>query len=217
VLLVALFCWAASPAIADGTPSAGGPILLTIGAVPHLPTGATRIGPLAPSRSITIGVALAVRNPAVLAEAASAAAADPAGAVRLTPQQFAATYGATEAAVRRVTSTLRALGLHPGALSSNHLVIPVTATTGRIERAFGARLDGVRLTNGSIGWTPETAPRLPASVAPEVSAVLGLSNLIPPHDQIPSAAQIGSSSRPPDAKPATAAPPRRVRARRTTP
>jgi hypothetical protein len=173
----------AAPTISAGATTAVA-TLASVGAAPRLPGGAVRVGPLTPSKTITIGVALAVRAPAQLAAAAAAAAADRGPGARMTPAQFAATYGPSPAAVRRVNAALRALGLTPGAPSANGLVIPVTATAGRLAHAFGARLDAVRLPDGMDGWAPEAAPVVPAAVAYDVAAILGLSNVVVPHDQL---------------------------------
>jgi hypothetical protein len=133
---------------------------------------------------ISLGVALAIRRPSALSEAATAAAGSSRGAPHLSVGQFASIYGPTERAVREVSAALRSLGLRPSPPSQNHLLIPVRATVGQITRAFGARLDAVRLRTGSTGWAPESVPLLPSSVAPEVSAIFGLSNLAVPHDQL---------------------------------
>jgi hypothetical protein len=79
-----------------------------------------------------------------------------------------------------VLSALRGLGLRPGAVSSNHLAIPVTATAGQLERAFATTLVRYRLPGGRVGYADTTAPSLPAAAAAHVQAIIGLDDLSQP-------------------------------------
>lgn len=75
-------------------------------------------------------------------------------------------------------SALAGLGLHPGKISANHLAVPVTASAGQVESAFGVKLNRYRLAGGQVGYANLTAPRLPASAAPYVESIIGLDTLI---------------------------------------
>jgi subtilase family serine protease len=97
----------------------------------------------------------------------------------LRPGQFGPRFGPTLAQVAAVEGALRSAGLSPGPVSANRLAIPVTATAAAVDRALGAGLVRYRLPGGRVAYANSAAPRLPASVAPLVSGVVGLSSLYP--------------------------------------
>ncbi len=179
-LVVLAFATSAAPAVATARAVASVAPLVKVAAAPKAPAGSRDLGALDPERRLTIGVALTTRHPERLEEAAAAESADH-GVATITPAEFAAEFGATARTIRTVSEGLRRLGVEPGAPSANGLVIPVTATVGRLARAFDTRIDAVRLADGTFGWSPERAPVLPAAIAHDVSAVLGLANLASPH------------------------------------
>ena len=144
-----------------------------------MPFGAVRTGPLPGSTVLQIEVAIQPRNPAALTRYADAVSTpgSPLYHDYIAPGQFAPMFGPTSATISSVYAALRARGLSPGAISPDHLSIPVTATAAQIESAFSVGLARYRRLGGGTGFANTTAPRLPASVAGDIQAVIGLDNL----------------------------------------
>ncbi len=97
----------------------------------------------------------------------------------LRPAQFAARFGQPQAAVGSVDAALRDVGLAPGPVSANHLVIPVATTVGRARAILHTGFELYRLSSGRVALANTSAPRLPATAARLTQAVLGLNNLAP--------------------------------------
>ena len=150
-----------------------------VGAAGIVPSGSARIGALPASTTMQIEVALAPRDPAALSQYASQVSmpGSPLYHQYIARGQFASMFGPTSATVNSVYAALRARGLNPGAISADHLSIPVTATAGQIESAFGVAIDSYRLAGGSRGFANTNSPKLPSDVAPQVQAIIGLDNL----------------------------------------
>jgi Pro-kumamolisin, activation domain len=154
-----------------------------VGAAGVVPHGAARTGIMPSSATLHLDVALTPRNAAALSRYANEVAT-PGSALYhryLAKGQFAGLFGATGATIARVLSALRSAGLNPGAVSADHLSIPVTATVAQAESAFGVSMASYRLPGGRTGYANTTAPKLPANIAPSVDAIIGLDNLNLPH------------------------------------
>ena len=164
-----------------------------------IPGGAVRIGTVPSSAVLHVDVVLAPRDPAALSKYATEVSTPgspmyhdylPAGA-------FPSVFGPTRAAIASVSSALRTLGLHPGAISGNHLSVPVTATAAAIQNAFQTTLATYRLPGGRTGFRNTSAPRLPAAAAAHVQAIVGLDSLVQMQPLIarPSFGGVGARSR----------------------
>lgn len=127
-----------------------------------------------------IELALAPRDPAALLSYANQVSTP--GSPRyhdyIGRGQFAPLFGPTAATINSVYAALRARGLNPGAISSDHLSIPVTATAGQIESALGVTMTSYRLAGGGTGFANTNAPKLPANIASQIQAISGLDNLV---------------------------------------
>ncbi len=172
-----------------------------VGAAGIVPAGAARVGSTDSSAKISIDVVLQPKNAAALSQYATQVATpgSPLYHRYITAKQFPALFGPTSATISSVLAALRAQGLHPGAVSSDHLSISVTATAGQLEKAFGTSLASYRLASGRIGFANTSAPRVPASIAPAVQAIIGLDNLPVMHSFLSrpsSASTVRSSGRP---------------------
>src|SRR5579863_6192132 len=157
------------------------PVPLTASIAPTLPSGAVRLGLLAPSRTLTIEVALNVGHQAALTAFLNGLS-DPRSPFYqrfLGPGQFGPRFGLSLTQVAAVSDALRAAGLSPGPVSANRLSIPVTASAGAIEHAFGIWINQYRMPGGRLAYANSAAPKLPATVAPLVQGVLGLDDLFP--------------------------------------
>jgi subtilase family serine protease len=171
-------------AIASVAPSAAAPNTAPVRIAgerpPTLPRGAVRLGALAPSTKIRLDVTLKLRDPAAL-HAFLAAISDrhsPLFHRFLRPGQFGPMFGQALSAVTAVLGALRQAGLSPGRVTSNRLMIPVTATAAAAERAFGTTLVRYRLPGGRVAYANTSAPKIAADAAPYVSGVVGLDNLV---------------------------------------
>ena len=157
----------------------GIPVPLTASIAPSLPSGAVRLGSLAPGRKLTIEVALNVAHQAAL-NAFLNGLNDPRSPFYqqfLRPGQFGPRFGPSLAQVAAVSDALRSAGLSPGPVSANRLSIPVTASVAAIEHAFGISLNQYRMPGGRLAYANSAAPELAAAVAPLVQGVLGLDDL----------------------------------------
>jgi len=131
------------------------------------------------STTLHFDVVLSPRNPAALTKYADAVSTPGSPLYRhyLAAGQFPKMFGPTEATITSVYAALRARGLNPGAIDSGHLSIPVAATVGQVDSAFGVSMARYRLAGGQVGYANTGALRMPASVAGAIQAVIGLDNL----------------------------------------
>ncbi len=97
--------------------------------------------------------------------------------------QFRAKFGPTSATVDAVKAQLVKDGLTVGSVSRNGLMIRFSGTTTRVQSAFDTKLQRMRTAAGTTGQLATKAVKLPASIAPDVSAVLGLNTLVHPQAQ----------------------------------
>jgi subtilase family serine protease len=150
-----------------------------LGAATPVPQGAVHVGALPAATRMRVDVVLSPRNAAALSQYATAVST-PGNRLYhdyLARGQFAKLFGPTSGTIRKVMAALRAEGLKPGAISSNHLSIPVRATAAQFEAAFRTSLVRYRLPSGRVGYHSTRAPALPAAIASHVQAVIGLDNL----------------------------------------
>jgi len=93
------------------------------------------------------------------------------------PATFAAEFGQSETAIRSADAALRSIGLTPGRVTANDLVIPIATTVGRAARSLRTGFVSYRLSDGRKFFTNTSAPRLPSSLAAITTAVIGLNDL----------------------------------------
>ena len=160
--------------------SRGSLVLRPIGSAPEIPAGARAAGAPPASAGVDFDVALRPRSPRALQVFATAVSTPGSAQYRhfLNTAQFAARFGQTEAAAGRVDAALRAAGLAPGQVSANGLVIPVATTVGRASAGLHTRFERYKLGSGRLALANTSAPRLSATVAPLIQAIIGLDNLI---------------------------------------
>ena len=153
-----------------------------IGQAPSIATAALRLGTLADSTELNVDVELRPRDPAALADYATAVSTpgNPLYEHYLARGEFANVFGPTQAAISAVTEQLRSDGLQPGPISSNHLIIPVRASATQLQKAFSIGFERYQLP-GRVAYTNTQAPLLSGSVASYVLGVAGLDDLYLPH------------------------------------
>jgi Pro-kumamolisin, activation domain/IPT/TIG domain len=173
---------AAGPSVAAG-PSAASARLVPVGAAPALPSGARVTGALPGTAEVAGTVALRLRDPAAVTAfiGAVSSARSPAYHHYLARGEFARRFGPSAVAVAAVVRLLRGDGLTVSGVSANHLLVSFRGTAAVAEAAFHTGLRRVALAGGGTGQASTSAVRLPASVAPDVTAVLGLDRLVSEH------------------------------------
>ena len=146
----------------------------------RLPFGARMLGAVPTSRPISGSVALKPRDPAALEQAAMAVSdpRSPSYQRYLPKGAFRAEYGPTAATINAVTSALAASHLSVTSVSSNGLLVHFSGTVGSAESAFKTRLENVRMASGRTGTETTKPVSFPASIAPQVAAVIGLNTVV---------------------------------------
>jgi subtilase family serine protease len=177
---LSLCCIIAMVSAAVGVAPAGGVAaaqrMAAVGTRVSPPAGARDLGPARGTRRIRVDVALKPRDPAALSAFVGAVSTPGSALYRhyLAQGQFASVFAPTPAAIAAVRSTLIARGLDVGSVSSDGLVLSMTATAGQIQSAFGATMHVFRLASGRVVEANVSAPVLPARIAPLVEGVVGL-------------------------------------------
>lgn len=150
-------------------------------------TGALAAGtPLgATAASTPVQVSVILRSPG-LAQLESKVAAGWTGPY-LTTQQFANQYGQSPVVIALIQAYLKSFGIKTNALA-DRLDIQATGTAAQVNKAFGVSLTNFRVkapnANGK-GTTTQTVygsltnPKVPASLASPILAILGLSSYSP--------------------------------------
>lgn len=189
VSLVATTTFATSAAFVGAAgaiagPAGASPSAARIGSVVPLPIGAKAIGALPASTRIQVQLVLEPRNPTALQAFATAVSTpgNPLYRHYLARGEFAGRFGPTPAAVSAVESYLRSQGLTAGAITPNHLLIPITAPAGQFSRVFSIGFERFDI-GGRIAYENTRAPLFPGTVARDVLGVVGLDNISVPHHQ----------------------------------
>jgi len=188
------------------TPSAGATTHVSLGRAPSpLPPGSQVQGAAPSGPVMSLDVALKPRDPATL-DAFVAAVSTPGSPTfhhYLATGQFASAFGPAPATIAASRSWLASTGLTLGTTSANGLLIPVSGTTAVVERAFGVSLGNARLPSGRLARFNATAPLVPASLAPNLQGVIGLSTVGQPHAELVRRAAGPATPPPPTTTPAT--------------
>jgi subtilase family serine protease len=175
---------AASAGLAGAASLAAGPAAAApastarVGSLVLLPQGVRALGALSSSTEISVDVVLQPRDPAALTAFANAVSTPGSPLFRdyLPKGAFAGRFGPTAAAISAVEASLRSEGLRPGAITSNHLIIPVTATAGQFAKAFSTSFERYNV-GGRIAYANTRAPLFSASIARYLIGVVGLDNI----------------------------------------
>jgi len=139
-----------------------------------------RQGDVPAAQQISVAVSLKLRNTAELDRFLKAVATP--GTVEyghyLTPEQFTAAFGPTQADVDQVRGYLTGQGLTVSSVSANRQVVNATGSTEQIAKAFGTHESAY--TDPQQGdrtfFANDAAASVPASLAGVVEGVSGLNN-----------------------------------------
>ncbi len=176
-------------------PAAATVHLVPVGAAPRLPSGARVAGALPGTAEVTGAVALKLRDPAAATAFIDAVSSPRSPGYReyLARGEFARRFGPGQAAVAAVERQLRADGLTVSGVSANRLLVTFTGTAAAAEAAFHTGLRRVALAGGGTGQATTSAVSFPASIAADVTAVIGLDRLVSEHSAVTARRQARSA------------------------
>ncbi len=184
-------------AVAWAAPSPGVPLP---GSVAPLPAGARVLGPADSAERVSADVLLRPRDRAALAAYAGAVTTPGSPVFRhyLGTAAFRQAFGPSPGAEAAVRSWLAASGLSVGPTSANGLLVPVSGSAAQFERAMAVPLVRARLAGGRQARAAAGDPEVPASLAPAVDGVVGLSTVAEARPELalpaPAAAAPGGSA-----------------------
>src|SRR6266480_6156605 len=192
IVLVALGLFAASALPAEAAPPARAKLARS-SVTPGL-QHADKLRRTDPNRPLTIGVNLALRNEAQLESLISQVSdrKSPNYGHYLTPEEFAATYGPTQAQVQQLVDQLRVSGLSVSSVSTNRTIVEAAGPVSAVESAFGVTIsDWHDRDQNRDFYGNDTEPTLPAATASYVVGVAGLNNHYPLRRLGPAAPRVG--------------------------
>jgi hypothetical protein len=93
----------------------------------------------------------------------------------LTPEQFGAQFGATDADIQATTSWLSAKGFHSIQVAPGRTAIQFSGTAAQVRDAFHTEIHSY-VVNGAQHFANSSDPQIPAALAPGVAGVVSLHN-----------------------------------------
>jgi hypothetical protein len=173
-------------ALAAPPPSPAASSLIRVGAAAELPSGDRDAGAVPAAAEVAGAVALRLRNPAAVTAFINAVSSprSPAYHKYLARGEFASRFGPSTAAVAAVERQLRGDGLAVSGVSANRLLVGFRGTAAAVQTAFHTGLRRVALAGGGTGQATTSAVSLPAPIAPDVTAVIGLDQLVSEHSTV---------------------------------
>ena len=170
-------CFAISASGAGAAAPTGTRVLA---AKPLIPRGATRLGAVSPTATVSGAVVLQPRDEGALTRFISQVTDkhSPLFHHYLTPGSFAARFGPAPSTIAAVKSQLEASGLTVTSVARDGLILDFRAPASRVETAFRTGLERYRLANGSIGRARTAPVQVPATIAKYVTSVVGLDTTV---------------------------------------
>ncbi len=148
------------------------------GGTPSLAAVSSLSGPTDSAAPISIDISLPLRSRPQLNQLLSDIY-DPSSArygQYLTPQQFAAQYGPTQADYNAVIAWARSQGLTVTGTHPEHTLLGVSGSAATVGAAFGVQLYDFESPSGRIFHAPLSAPTVPSGFSGRISGVIGLDN-----------------------------------------
>ncbi|MCY0903142.1 MAG: protease pro-enzyme activation domain-containing protein, partial [Firmicutes bacterium] len=138
---------------------------------------ATNLGTLPADTPLQIVVGLSLNHPDALRQYIQSISTPGTSTFgdSLTPSEFTATYGPTDAQVQSVTDYLSQAGLSDISVSSNNLLITADGSASQIDTAFNTQLDQFSQAGQTV-YANVTPAEVPSSLQGVVAGVLGLNN-----------------------------------------
>ncbi len=177
-------------------PVSGADVKTLHGHVPPIVAKLAALGKLPATNELRLAIGLPLRNPAGLKNflADIYNPASPNYRHYLTPEQFTAKFGPTEADYALVKAFAQANGLRIAATHGNRLLLDVSAKPADIERAFHFNLLRFQHpTETREFFAPDAEPTVDAALP--VADVSGLSNFQLPHPKVSKKTASGKATR----------------------
>ncbi|MEU9130053.1 protease pro-enzyme activation domain-containing protein [Kitasatospora sp. NPDC048540] len=201
VLPLTAFSLGVSTAQAAPVPNASARVSLPNTVTPAV-ARSQKQGDVPAAQQLSVSVSLKLRNTAGLDRflAAVATPGTPEYGHYLTPEQFTAAYGPTQADVEQVRAFLTSQGLSVSSVSANRQVVNAQGTADQLAKAFGTHESSYTdpTQGGRTFFANDSAASVPAALAGVVDGVLGLNNhtvrkaqLAKPNGSTPKAAPSG--------------------------
>jgi len=168
--------------VTAATPVAGAATALRpVSARPAVPKS-TDLGTVAATQAISGDVSLAPRNSSELEAYAKTVSTkgSPNYHHYLSPSTIDAAFAPAPSAVAAVEADLRAGGLRVGSVYAGGMLVSFSGTAARVESTFHTAIDRYLLGSGRAVYANTQAAQLPADVAPDVTGVVGLNDLVTP-------------------------------------
>jgi kumamolisin len=144
---------------------------------PPVPTGALPLGSVPSGQEVNFEVVLAPRDPAGM-NALLAALYDPSSPEYhqwLPAGAFAQDFGPSQATLDATVSWLRGLGFR--ANTGSGFSVDAGGPASVVAAGLGVSFDRFRLSGGRSVFAESAAPRVPAVLSPDISAIVGLNDL----------------------------------------
>ncbi len=181
VLAATVFSIIGSGVATDPAPAsaASASPMVAVGTSPTLPRAARVIGSASSTQVLHLSVFLGPRDPAALRSFVReiSTPGQPRYHDYVTPAEFGREFGATSRTLSLIKTTLSHEGLEIGSPDVDRMSIPATATVSTADAVFHVAVRKVRLASGRVALSNTTAPLVPASIAPYVKGILGLSSV----------------------------------------
>ncbi len=168
----------AGPARVLAAPDAGA--LALPGHVPAAVARAQAVSRLDGSRPVSLALTLPLRNQSELSDLLRRLydPGDPLYGRYLSPEQFTAKFGPTQADYNRAIAYAQAMGLTVTNTHTSRTLLDVSAPAATVENAFGLHLLVFQSQeDGRYFYAPDSDPKIPASLASVLSGVVGLDNV----------------------------------------
>ncbi len=135
-------------------------------------------GALAPEQTIPMTFVLPLRNQEELRVLLARLydPADPLFGHYLSPQEFAARFGPTQADYDAIAGYARSLGFTVTGVYPNRTLLDVSATSGAVEAGFNLHMHRYEAQDGREFYAPDKEPDVPTSEASRLVGVVGLQN-----------------------------------------
>ena len=175
--LLAAVCFGISAAGAGAAAPTGTRI---VAPKPRIPHGAEQLGAVSPAATVSGAVVLQPRDEAALTRfiAQVTDKHSPLFQQYLRPKSFAERFGPTPSTIAAVKAQLQASGLTVTNVARDGLILDFEAPASHVESAFRTGLERYRLANGSIGQARTAPVQVPAAIAKDVRAVVGLDTTV---------------------------------------
>jgi subtilase family serine protease len=161
-----------------GGTSIGGATVLR-GHIPGLVAQSQVVGRLDSSQTLSLALTLPLRNQVGLSDLLQRLydPTDPQYGHYLTPEQFTARFGPTQADYDKAITYARAAGLTVTGTTPNRTILNVTGSAGQVEQAFGVQLKIYQSPeDGRYFYAPNVEPTVSTAAAAIISGIVGLDN-----------------------------------------